>query len=76
MNEDTIKGRWKQLKGKIRQKWGKLTDEDLTRADGHREYLVGKVQERYGMAKDKAADEVREFERSLDRDVEQEKEIV
>lgn len=70
MQEDTIKGKWKQLKGKIKQKWGKLTDDDLERAEGHRDYLVGKVQERYGVAKERAADEVREFERSLDRETE------
>lgn len=65
MNEDTIKGKWKQLSGQIKQKWGKLTDNDLTVLDGDRQYLAGKIQERYGIAKDAAEDQVREFERSL-----------
>lgn len=65
--EDIIKGRWKQLKGKFKQKWGKLTDEDLTVADGHKDHLVGRLQERYGWAKERAAQEVREFEAGLDR---------
>lgn len=72
--EDSIKGQWKQLKGRIKQKWGKLTDDDLTTAEGHADYLVGKVQERYGIAKEKAAEQVRDFERSLDRSTQTEKE--
>ncbi len=65
MNNDIIKGKWKQLSGKIKQKWGDLTDDDLTVVDGSRDYLLGKVQERYGVAKDAAEKQVREFERSL-----------
>lgn len=65
MNDDIIKGKWKQLSGKIKQKWGDLTDDDLTVVDGSRDYLLGKVQERYGVAKDAAEKQVREFERSL-----------
>ena len=65
MNEDTIKGQWKQLSGSIRQQWGKLTDDDLTVAEGNAEYLVGKVQERYGVARDEAERQVRDFQRSL-----------
>ncbi|MER1941232.1 CsbD family protein [Castellaniella sp. FW104-16D08] len=63
MNRDTIKGQWKQLSGKIKAKWGKLTDDDIDVAEGNFEYLVGKVQERYGMARDEAEKEVREFNR-------------
>lgn len=58
MNEHTAQGRWQQLSGKIKQKWGKLTDDDLTRAAGDREYLVGRLHEQYGIAKDKAEDEL------------------
>ncbi len=65
MNEDTVKGKWKQLKGKAKESWGKLTDDDLDVAEGNRDYLVGKVQERYGIAKDEAERQVRDFERSL-----------
>ena len=58
MNQDTVQGNWQQLSGKIKQKWGKLTDDDLTRAQGDKEYLVGKLHEQYGIAKDKAEDEL------------------
>ncbi len=65
MNEDRIKGKWKQLSGTLKEKWGKLTDDDLQIAEGNREYLAGKIQERYGLAKDEAAKHVKDFEDSL-----------
>jgi uncharacterized protein YjbJ (UPF0337 family) len=65
METDTLKGQWKQLKGKIKEKWGKLTDDDLTEVEGRRDYLIGRIQERYGIAKDRAAEQVRDFERNL-----------
>jgi len=65
MNEDRIAGQWKQLAGKIKEKWGKLTDDDLTRASGTSEYLAGRIQERYGIARDVAEKQVKEFQRSL-----------
>lgn len=65
MNEDKIKGQWKQLSGKLKTRWGKLTDDDLTVADGNTEYLAGKLQERYGIAKDEARKEIRDFESRL-----------
>ncbi|MCP1623196.1 CsbD family protein [Pseudomonas nitroreducens] len=65
MNTDVIKGKWKQLSGTLKEKWGKLTDDDLQQADGHAEYLVGKLQERYGWTKEKAEEEVRDFSRHL-----------
>ena len=61
MNEDTVKGNWKQLSGKIKQKWGKLTDDDLTRAEGNNEFLLGKLQEHYGIAKDKAKQHLKDM---------------
>jgi uncharacterized protein YjbJ (UPF0337 family) len=61
MNEDTIKGQWKQLSGTIKAKWGKLTDDDLQRAEGNREHLLGKLQEHYGLAKDKAEAHLKEI---------------
>jgi uncharacterized protein YjbJ (UPF0337 family) len=65
MNTDIIKGKWKQLSGQIKAKWGDLTDDDLDIAEGNSEYLAGKVQERYGIAKDVAEKQVKDFERSL-----------
>lgn len=65
MNEDRIKGQWRQLNGKLKSRWGKLTDDDLRVADGNAEYLAGKLQERYGIAKDEAAKQVREFEKEM-----------
>jgi uncharacterized protein YjbJ (UPF0337 family) len=65
MNWDEIKGNWKQIKGKAQQQWGKLTDDDLQVAEGHREELVGRVQERYGVARDEAERQVSEWERGL-----------
>lgn len=61
MNEDILKGKWKQMAGKIQEKWGKLTNDDLDVAEGNTEYLVGKVQERYGIARDEAEKQVKEF---------------
>ncbi|HZX91853.1 MAG TPA: CsbD family protein [Rudaea sp.] len=65
MNEDRIKGQWKQLAGKLKEKWGKLTDNDLQRVDGSSEYLAGRLQERYGIARDEAKKQISEFEKSL-----------
>jgi len=54
MNWDQVKGQWKQMKGSMKQQWGKLTDDDLTQIDGQRDKLVGRLQERYGIAKEEA----------------------
>jgi uncharacterized protein YjbJ (UPF0337 family) len=58
MNWDQAKGKWTQLKGEVRKKWGKLTDDDLDVIGGERERLVGKIQERYGIAKEEAENQV------------------
>lgn len=58
MNQDQIKGNWKQLKGKIQEKWGELTNDDLDQIEGEREQLVGKLQEKYGYARERAEREV------------------
>jgi uncharacterized protein YjbJ (UPF0337 family) len=63
MNRDTLKGQWMQLKGKVRQQWGKLTDDEVDQMQGNIEMLIGKIQERYGYERDKAEQEV---ERWLD----------
>ncbi|BBV78728.1 CsbD family protein [Klebsiella electrica] len=67
MNKDEIGGNWKQLKGKAKEKWGKLTDDDMTVIEGKRDQLVGKIQERYGYAKEQAEKEVADWERKNDR---------
>ena len=61
MNADTMRGQWKQLTGKVKEKWGKLTDDDLTTINGQKDQFIGKLQERYGYAKERAAREVDEF---------------
>ena len=68
MNWDQVEGKWKQYSGKVREKWGKLTDSDLEMIRGQRQQLVGKIQERYGMAKDDAERQVNEFTSSLSPD--------
>jgi uncharacterized protein YjbJ (UPF0337 family) len=54
MDWNRVEGNWKQLKGKIKEQWGNLTDDDLDKIDGKREQLEGKIQERYGLDKDAA----------------------
>jgi len=58
MNWTEIEGRWHQVTGQVKSKWGKLTDDDLKVVDGNRERLVGKLQERYGVLKDDAEEQV------------------
>lgn len=64
MNTDQMEGKWKQMKGALKQKWGKLTDDDLKIIEGNRDQLVGKVQERYGVARDEAQKQVEEWKRT------------
>lgn len=64
MNEHRIRGKWKQLTGTLKEKWGELTDGDLRLAEGHRDHLVGRIQERYGIARDEAERQVRAFDRT------------
>lgn len=61
MNAEQIKGNWKQLTGQVKQKWGKLTDDEITRAEGNAEILAGRLQERYGQKKEEALASVNEF---------------
>lgn len=58
MNSEELKGKWNQLKGKAKVKWGELTDDDLDVVEGERDQLVGKIQERYGKSKEEAEREV------------------
>ncbi len=66
MNWDRIEGNWKQVKGRARQQWGKLTDDHLDVINGKREALAGKIQETYGIGKDEAERQVKDWETSLD----------
>jgi len=65
MNWDSLKGKWAQLSGKVKEKWGDLTDDDLTRIGGQKDQLVGKLQERYGYAKERAQKEADAFAAAL-----------
>ena len=62
MNEDTIKGNWKQFKGKVKEQWGKLTDDDFDVIDGRREQLLGKLQERQGLAREAAEKQISDWQ--------------
>ncbi len=66
MNEYQIKGNWNEIKGKVREQWGDLTDDDIDRIEGQTEQLVGAIQKRYGKSLEDARDEVREWRRSTD----------
>ena len=62
MNEDRIKGNWKQFTGKLKEQWGKLTDDDLDVIAGKRDQLLGKIQERQGIIKEEAEKQLKEWE--------------
>jgi uncharacterized protein YjbJ (UPF0337 family) len=85
MNADQMQGKWKQIKGSVKERWGKLTDDDVDVVNGQMEQLVGRIQERYGIAKDEARTQVDDWlssqhfdteraettsEKDLDRDIE------
>jgi uncharacterized protein YjbJ (UPF0337 family) len=61
MNEDTLEGRWTQLKGRVREKWGKLTNDDVEVIQGRSEQLVGRIQERYGIVRAEAERQVKDW---------------
>ena len=65
MNWDQIEGNWKQFKGKVKEKWGQLTDDDLDQAAGRRDQVIGRLQERYGWQKGKAEQECAIFEQTV-----------
>jgi uncharacterized protein YjbJ (UPF0337 family) len=66
MNWDTIEGSWKQFTGKVKAKWGKLSDDDLTVVAGKRDEFAGLLQKKYGYAKDRAEREIDDFAQALD----------
>jgi uncharacterized protein YjbJ (UPF0337 family) len=61
MNWDQVAGNWKQFRGQVKEKWGKLTDDDLNIIAGKRDQLVGKIQEAYGITKEEAEKEIKQF---------------
>ena len=67
MNQDQLEGNWKQLKGKLQEKWGNLTNDDLDVLEGRRENLSGRLQERYGLAKEEAEKQASAFWSSVER---------
>lgn len=62
MDKDTVKGQFTQLKGKIKQQWGKLTDDEIDQMEGHADVLAGKLQEKYGLKKEEAERQAKEFQ--------------
>jgi uncharacterized protein YjbJ (UPF0337 family) len=62
MNRDTLKGQWTQLKGRIRNQWGKLTDDEVSQIQGNAEILIGKLQEHYGYSREQAERELERWE--------------
>lgn len=68
MNWDQAKGKWKVMRGQVRQRWGKLTDDDIDRIEGRREELAGRLQERYGWTRERVDEELRSFESSVDEE--------
>jgi uncharacterized protein YjbJ (UPF0337 family) len=65
MNWDTVAGNWTQFKGKVKEQWGKLTDDEIDMIAGQRDQLVGKIQEAYGISRDEAEQQIKGFERTL-----------
>lgn len=65
MNKDRIEGNWKQLKGKAKQQWGKLTDDDLDQIEGNYEILSGRLQEAYGLSKEDAEKRIKDWQKDL-----------
>jgi uncharacterized protein YjbJ (UPF0337 family) len=64
MNWTQVKGNWKQFKGKVKQQWGELTDDELDKIAGDRDLLVGRIQEKYGIAQEEAEKQVQEWEKT------------
>ncbi len=71
MNSDQLEGKWKQVKGQVREKWGQLTDDDIQVIAGRRDQLIGRIQERYGIAKEQATKEVDTFLTGLNAEARQ-----
>jgi uncharacterized protein YjbJ (UPF0337 family) len=76
MNWDQIEGKWKQSVGQVKEKWGKLTDDDLTVIGGKRDQLVGRIQERYGVVREEAERQVNDFESTYRETPEEDEAVV
>ena len=76
MNWSSVEGNWNQMKGKVKEKWGKLTDDDLVQVGGKHDRLVGLLQQKYGMAKDKVEEQLENFFESSEGWVNEAKEKV
>ena len=61
MNKDILAGKWKEMKGRVKEQWGKITDDELDRAEGRADQLVGLLQQRYGYTREKAQEEYDRF---------------
>ncbi len=68
VNKEQFEGKWQEFKGKVKEKWGKLTDDDLTQINGKREQLLGKLEQRYGYAKERAEKELADWETHFGRE--------
>jgi len=66
MNKNQLKGNWLQLKGTVKEKWGDLTDDEVEQIAGDRDILLGKIQEKYGIAQEEAEKQIKEWEKLLD----------
>ena len=73
MNSDQMQGKWKQMKGTVKERWGKLTDDDVDVINGQHDQLVGKIQEKYGIAKEEAQRQVEDWMREDSREEEVER---
>ena len=71
MNTDILQGKWREMKGKVKEQWGKLTDDDLDKIEGKSEQLLGLLQQRYGYARDKAEEEYKRFTERWSREFDQ-----
>jgi len=69
MNWNTLSGNWKEAKGKVKSQWGRLTDDDLTQVEGNKDRLIGVIQQKYGLARDKAEAQLDEFLSSSDESI-------
>ena len=73
MNKDVLQGKWREMKGKVKEQWGKLTDDDLDKIEGRSDQLLGLLQQRYGYARDKAEEEYKRFTERWSKDLEPER---
>ena len=69
MNRDILAGKWKEMKGRVKEQWGKITDDELDRAEGKAEQMVGLLQQRYGYTREKAQEEYDRFLRNSETEV-------